>query len=212
MSKPSPLRTLVVDDHEVVRRGLISALDRCGGFLLDEAGSYEEATNRVAAVTYDLAIIDHNLGKSNGLDLALAINLSHPLCRTILLTFEEDWQLIERTRRSGFAAFISKSTPLQQVTETITQVRDDGEGFLLRIPDFKERKHFKSHLTLTPTEIEIMKDLSRGLRTSEIAHARHNSEATIKSHLTSIYRKLGARNRVEALRIASEISYTLKSR
>jgi DNA-binding NarL/FixJ family response regulator len=108
----------------------------------------------------------------------------------------------------GFQAFISKRCELQEITETVKLVLAGRDFFYLRVPQISrdrkpsEKKSFK----LTKTELSILSDLADGSSTREIADRRCNSEATIKTHLTSIYRKLGARNRIEALIIARDFN------
>ncbi|CAB4336014.1 unannotated protein [freshwater metagenome] len=108
----------------------------------------------------------------------------------------------------GFQAFISKRCELQEITETVKLVLAGRDFFYLRVPQISrdrkpsEKKSFK----LTKTELSILSDLADGSSTREIAAQRCNSEATIKTHLTSIYRKLGARNRIEALIIARDFN------
>ncbi|MTA02068.1 MAG: response regulator [Actinobacteria bacterium] len=199
---------LVVDDHEVVRTGLIAALQSSGASRLTQSSSFAEASARLTSESFDVAIIDHHLGDGIGLDLALLATASNPECKLALLTLEEEWQLIEQSQSMGFQAFISKRCELREIIETVKLVLAGGDFFYLRVPQISrnrepsENKSFK----LTRTELSILSDLADGSSTREIAVKRCNSEATIKTHLTSIYRKLGARNRIEALIIARDFN------
>lgn len=135
------------------------------------------------------------------------VSLSNPDCTLALLTLEEDWELIERSRLLGFSAFISKRSELSEIISTVRVLLTDTKHFYLRVPQMPLHSENTQQCStpLTKTELEILSELSDGSSTKEIALRRCNSEATIKSHLTSIYRKLGARNRIEALIAAGEL-------
>jgi DNA-binding NarL/FixJ family response regulator len=191
-----------------VRNGLISALASAGATRLTQASTFAEASVRLSSERFDLAIIDQHLGDGSGLDLALVASLSNPECKLALLTLEEEWQLIEQARLIGFEAFISKRCELKEIIDTVTLVLTGRDFFYLRVPQISRNPQApeKRSFQLTKSELSILADLADGSSTREIADRRCNSEATVKSHLTSIYRKLGVRNRVEALIIARDFN------
>jgi DNA-binding NarL/FixJ family response regulator len=192
----------------VVRSGLHSALKSAGFLHIQQAATYAEASTRLSTEPFHLAIIDQHLGDGEGIDLAIVAGLSNPECKLVLLTLEEQWQLIEQARLLGFGAFLSKRTELVEIISTMTKLLRDAPYFYLRVPQIPQYptiSHERS-IHLTKTEAEVLADLSDGSSTKEIALRRCNSEATIKSHLSSIYRKLGARNRIEALIIARDFN------
>ena len=163
---------------------------------------------RLSTEPFDLAIIDQHLADGDGLDLAIVASLSNPACKLSLLTLEEDWKLIEQARALGFTSFISKRCEIKEIIATIKLLIHGAQHFYLRVPQIPIESAASSDrsIHLTKTEAAILEDLSAGSTTKEIAIKRCNSEATIKSHLTSIYRKLGARNRIEALLIARDFN------
>ena len=162
----------------------------------------------LSSVRFDLAIIDQHLGDGNGLDLAVVASLSNPECALVLLTLEEEWVLIEQARLLGFGSFLSKRTELSEIISTVKKLLTEKEHFYLRVPQIPLRSTIlpRHSIHLTKTESEILAELSDGSSTKQIALRRCNSEATIKSHITAIYRKLGARNRIEALLIARDFN------
>ena len=192
----------------MVRSGLHSALKSAGFLHIQQAATYAEASTRLSTEPFHLAIIDQHLGDGEGIDLAIVAGLSNPECKLILLTLEEQWHLIEQARLLGFGSFLSKRTELSEIIATVTKLLREDAYFYLRVPQVPLHPTIAPERTihLTRTESEDLTDLADGSSTKEIAIRRCNSEATIKSHLSSIYRKLGARNRIEALIIARDFN------
>jgi len=143
---------------------------------------------------FDLIIVERDLDDGDGIVLAPTIRRIHPYAISILMTPHRGWATIEAAQQLGYSEVIEG-----EITESEFQAR--VEALLSRQitpPAKKAASISKIHL-LSLREREILMDLATGATTEEIAQKRHNSIATIKSHLTSIYRKLEVRNRVEAV-------------
>lgn len=190
---------LVIDDHAIVRQGVIAALSQIRSATITEAESYSGAVELSSRRKFDLAIIDFQLGGANGVDCAIALSMIQPEMRFILLTVDESWEVIKSAESAGFSAFISKGTPLIQIIATVERALQVREKFECIVGAITSPKDGERYSFLTPAEIEIMSHLRRGLTTHQIAQSRFCSEATVKSHLSSIYRKLGVRNRTSAI-------------
>ena len=188
-------RIILIDDHDVVRRGLQSALVARGAGEPTQCSSYSGALRIARKERFDLAIVDRNLGDGDGLLLAATIKEIFPSTIVALLTIESKWSLVERAQRAGISAVFSKTTPLFSLMDALDQLLSQPERFLV----ISESVRPAALDLLTQTEREILEQITTGATTEEIARERHNSIATIKSHLTSIYRKLEVRNRVEAI-------------
>lgn len=192
---------LIVDDHPVVRAGLAHALERQGQFDICEAASYQAAVDLfLAGSPFDLALIDYNLGSGNGIDCALALASISPQVTMAMITLEEDLRLIESARKAGISAFINKSEPLDQIASLLIElISNKNQPFRLLLSGMRSQRSFAHGQRLTATEALILVEIADGSTTRQIAQRRFCSEATIKSHLTSIYRKLGVRNRTGAI-------------
>ena len=143
---------------------------------------------------FELFIVERELDDGDGLLLAPTIRRIQPHSYSILLTAPHGWATLEAAQQLGFSKIIgieSSAAEINSVAEELL-AKQDSQG------DQKLKLQRKIHL-LSLREREILMDLATGATTEEIARKRHNSVATIKSHLTSIYRKLGVRNRVEAI-------------
>ena len=143
---------------------------------------------------FELVIVERDLDDGDGIVLAPTIRRIHPYSISILVSKFRGWATIEAAQQLGFSIVVDDEISQNEFNSQV-------EG-LLRArssPQAKqETMHSRIHL-LSLREREILLDLATGATTEEIALKRFNSVATIKSHLTSIYRKLGVRNRVEAI-------------
>ena len=198
MGELSNLSILIVDDHELIRRGLHQALQAENARTISEAASLREATAFIATQQFDLIIIDQNLGDGTGMDLATSIALNQPSALSIMLTLDDDWHIIQQAQRSLFSIYINKSCSLKEIIAAINSSLQNPQKFSIYGSVSRESKT-RYDSSLTPTEIGILHEIKDGATTREIAVRRYNSEATIKTHLTAIYRKLKVRNRVEAI-------------
>lgn len=195
----SDLAILVVDDHGIVRKGVFSALNAIGLMNIAEASSYSQALQRSHEKSFVLAIIDFNLGGANGIDCALGLSMVQPEMLFILLSIEDDWQIVKAAERAGFQSFISKSAPLSDLTNSVQRALSTPGGFHFSLPQVTAAPVSERISFLTNSEIEVLTYLRKGLTTREIAQYRVCSEATVKSHLTAIYRKFGVKNRTGAI-------------
>lgn len=143
--------------------------------------------------SFDCIVIDRELEDGDGIVLAPTIKRIQPDAISLLMAARTQWATVEAARALGFTQVVSRDTPINEVVELIRILATSQT----RIE--KKRPSESKVQLLSLTEREILINLSTGATTQEIASMRHNSVATIKSHLASIYRKLEVRNRVEAV-------------
>lgn len=189
-------RVLIVDDHPIVREGLVAALhgkgdiEVAGGF-----GSAEEAIAAAARLRPDVVILDLELPGLSGLD-AIAKFDAPVLMLTAYGTDDE----IERALAAGAKGYLLKGAPLDDIERAIAAVAR-GESYL----DSRVTAQLLSRggrARLTVREREVLRLL--GQSNKEIAAALGISERTVKFHVTSIFNKLGAESRAQAVAIAAE--------
>lgn len=143
---------------------------------------------------FDCIVIDREIEDGDGLVLAPTIKRIQPDAISILLTSHTQWASIEAARQLGFDQVLDRDSSIDEIIAAIRILatsRDRRQSGSASTPT-------RIHL-LSLTEREILLNVATGATTEEIAFMRHNSVATIKSHLSSIYRKLEVRNRVEAV-------------
>ena len=192
-------RIIVVDDHPVVREGLVAALDGKNGIeVVGSFGSAEEALRAGERAGAPLVIVlDLELPGMSGID-AISKFTSPVLVLTAYATDED----IDRALTAGARGYLLKGAPLDEIERAIAAVAR-GESYLdSRIAmsvigrDRRQR--------LTTREREVLTLVARGKSNKEIAKSLRISERTAKFHVTAIFNKLGAENRAQAVAIAAE--------
>lgn len=143
--------------------------------------------------SFDCIVIDRDLEDGDGIVLAPTIKRIQPDAISLLMTPHTQWATVEAARELGFTQVVNRDISIDEIVGLIRILATSrGRDEKRRLPESKVQ-------LLSLTEREILINLSTGATTQEIALMRHNSIATIKSHLASIYRKLEVRNRVEAV-------------
>ena len=204
MSEFSKQRVLVVDDHQVIRAGLLTSLSAHGWSEIFQANSFKSASKLILHNDFNIIITDQYLGDGEGLHLAELAKDINPEIKIALFTFETNWALIEKARDHGFSLFISKESSLSTIMTALDEVLQSRDGLAVYAPSLPRKNEIL--VPLTKSEIEVLSLLSQGLTAREIAVIRYSAEATIKSHVSAILRKLQSRNRVEAIEKARKMS------
>jgi DNA-binding NarL/FixJ family response regulator len=203
MFELSERKILVVDDHEVIRAALTTSLVNHGWGDITQADSLQGALHLISSQPFTDVLTDHHLPDGEGLELAPAALKRNPEITLALFTFDESWMLVERARALGFSLFISKQSSITTIMESLHKISNATQSFAIHAPSLPRKEAIVS--PLTRSEIEVLSFFSQGLTTSEIAIKRHNSEATIKTHVGAILRKLESRNRIEAIAKARDL-------
>jgi DNA-binding NarL/FixJ family response regulator len=185
------LRIILVDDHALILEGLRRVLIAAGHEIVGEAQSISHAQLIVATTAHDLLVVDVSLPDGSGLELI------HPNKAAIVLTLGDDPKALERAHLKGALAYVLKAEPLDQLLEIIALI-DSGEQEQLAKKLFTLLPTKKDAL-LTHRELEIIEILALGWSTRIIASHLFLSEATVKTHLASINRKLGTTSRTAAV-------------
>ena len=193
------MKVLIVDDHAVVRHGLKSALKSHGYLLVAEAGSINEAQAFMAQTNPDAIIVDINLPDGSGFDLVAWARRVSPKIAIVILTLNDGKDYVRAAKSAGANAFIVKSAPLSDLIAAL--------DFALSSPTSFSSKHITPSGVdsgLSAREIDVLLSISHGLSNTAIATNLYISVSTVKTHVSSILRKLDADNRVQALTIARE--------
>lgn len=193
------MKVLIVDDHVVVRHGLKSAIQSHGYEVVAEAGSINEAQAFMAQTNPDAIIVDINLPDGSGFDLVAWSRRVSPRTAIVVLTLNDGADYVRAAKSAGANAFIIKNAPLSDVIAAL--------DFAISSPTSFSSKKLCSSSTdsgLSAREIDVLHSINRGLSNSAIATDLYISVSTVKTHVSSILRKLDADNRVQALSIARE--------
>ncbi|CAB4558144.1 unannotated protein [freshwater metagenome] len=202
------IKVVLVDDHPLIRKGLSQALNKDEISVVGEASSLSEGVALLNSTTPDICIVDLNLGSASGIELIKVGIVQNPNCAFVVLTMEDDLDTLITAKAAGARAYITKGSPVENLIEVVKTVLTDRKDFI-KLGSFKDgakRKDFG----LTERELEVLQLLSSGATASAMGSILFLSEATIKSHLAAIYRKLEAANRAQAVSIAISEKLILK--
>ena len=196
------MRVVIADDHELMLAGVRRALEADGGFeIVGETRNGADVAGIVDRTLPELVLLDVRMPNVDGLACLDDIRLRHPDIKVVMLSASQDEQLIERALRRGASAYLVKNIDVGDLPSTLRQAL---EGNIYRaVGASGETEPCGARAAgLTDREISILTALSRGLSNDEIAKEFWVARQTVKFHLTNIYRKLGVRNRAEAMRKA----------
>lgn len=199
-------RIVVADDHPLFRAALRSAVEKAApGAAIDECASLAEAKAALAHPV-DLLLLDLKLSDSEGMAGLASVRVEHPAVPVVVVSASEEAPVVRHVQGLGAAGFIPKSAALPQMVAAIGAVLD-GDGWW---PDLPEGEAEDGDLaarvgSLTPSQLRILEGLKAGRLNKQIAFDLGVSEATIKAHLTSVFRKLGVQNRTQAVILAKQL-------
>lgn len=196
------MKIILIDDHALIRAAMISALAGSRFEVVAQASSVSEALAMINTHKPDIALVDINLGSATGIELIKTAIKSGASCKFVVLTMHDDEQMLEEVKSAGAQAFITKGAPVEQVIQLLDAVADGADKFL-KVGEIKARP-IQKDFALSKRESEVLRLLPTGATATAIGGLLFLTEATIKTHLASIYRKLGAANRAQAVSIALE--------
>lgn len=209
----SKQRILLVDDHEVVRLGLKSLLDRHPNFdVIAEAGSAREALEKVKHYSPDVVVMDIRLPGGSGIEACQEITLRYPDVKVIMLTSYAEDEMLFSAIRAGAAGYVLKQIGGEDLVRAIEAV---GRGEALLDPAVTQRifqevrkaakeEEASAFSNLTQQERHVLLLVSEGKTNREIAKALFLGEGTVRNYVSSILSKLGVSNRAEAAAYAVE--------
>jgi NarL family two-component system response regulator YdfI len=201
------IKVLVVDDHQVIREGLRAILEASDDLtLVGEAGNGNEAARLASELSPDVILMDLRMPGVDGIEAIQQIKPLHPKIEIVILTTYDDDELIVRGLRAGARGYLLKDVSREVLFESI---RAAHRGELLLPPAVAEK--MLSHLgepapvqaeILSDRELQVLTLMAQGDANKQIAGRLDIAERTVKAHVTSIFTKLGAASRAEAVAIA----------
>ncbi|WP_242077399.1 response regulator transcription factor [Brevundimonas diminuta] len=197
-------RIVVADDHPLFRAALRSAVDKAApGAEVVECASLAEARAAMVAGPVDLLLLDLKLSDSEGMAGLAAVRAEQPTVPVAVVSASEDAPVVRHALGLGAAGFIPKSSSLPQMVEAIVAILA-GDSWAPDVPEADDDLAGRV-ASLTPSQLRILEGLKAGRLNKQIAFDLGVSEATIKAHLTSVFRKLGVHNRTQAVILAKSL-------
>jgi two-component system, NarL family, response regulator DevR len=205
------IRVLIVDDHEMVREGLMAMLQPEADFeVVGQTGRGVEVADLVETTRPDVVLLDARLPDLSGVEVCRRLSLSHPDVSVVILTTYTDPDLVQECIEAGARGYVVKDVERFSLKESIRAVY---RGLSVLAPQVagqvmegsRAREQAGSRrAALSASQVAILRLISRGHSNREIAAEVHLSENTVKTHVQEIFRKLGVRNRVEAAILAGK--------
>ena len=194
------IRILLADDHPLTRSGLAAWIEKEEGMeLVALAEDGEAAWQALKELRPDLALLDIEMPGGNGIDLAARIAKDGMKTNVLMLTAYSAQQYVMASVRAGAKGFILKSAPLEELRRAVF---DTAQGIFYLDPSVSLVREDEPAEELSPREREVLVLAGQGMPASEVAALLSITERTVAAHLTSIYGKLPARNKTEAILLA----------
>ena len=211
MQPAGPLRVFLVDDHEVVRRGVAEVLEDDPGITVaGEAGSAAEALARVPAVRPDVVVVDMRLPDGDGAELCRELRARVPGLRCLVLTSFSEQDAMEAAIRAGASGFVLKQIRGPALVAAVRTVADGGTSFDDVGPAMSRGRPAgaagSDRLTLlTDQERTVLRLIGEGLTNRQIGQRMGLAEKTVKNYTSHLLAKLGLERRTQAAILATEL-------
>ena len=200
------MRVLIADDHDLLRDTLVMFLEGEGAMETASAGTFGEACTVIENDgPFDLVLLDYNMPGMNGLEGFRAAIALKDGQRVALISGEATRQIAEDALEAGAAGFVPKSLPAKSLVNAVKFMAMGEQyapiDFMTAVEEVPTNALAEK---LTPRELQVLKGLTEGKSNKEIARDLDITEPTIKLHVKTLYRKVGAANRTQAALIARE--------
>lgn len=197
------MKILIADDHSLFREGLRKLLESDNTFeIVSEVGDGQGAINMARKLKPDLILMDINMPGTNGLIATQVIKREFPNIKVIALTVFEGEEVLELVK-AGVSAYMLKDVLGSDLIQTIHRVLAGEVVIHPRVTSYLVQELMRTdkksdNLNLTRREMDVLEMLVKGNSNRDMAEAMFISEKTVKNHLTSIFRKLGVKDRTQA--------------
>ena len=195
------LTVLIIDDHESVRAGVKGALMRAGHICVGEASSIAEARAQIAHTNPQVIVVDLSLPDGNGLEIVIWARSISQRIGIVVLTLNSAKEYLLTVMKSGASSYVEKNAPLAELVSAVEHSSVSPLSFSAQgISGVITKDHEIN--ALTQREKQVLQKLADGLSAGDIGLELFITQATVKTHLASIYRKLESKNRIQAIIMA----------
>ena len=190
-------RILIVDDHVMIRLGLVEAINAEAAFkVVGQASNGEEAVAVYAQCHPDVVIMDFQMPGANGASVTRRLLALHPNVKVLLHSMYEGEEDIWRSVEAGARGYVSKSADVEELLSALRHLVN-GDTYFPPAIAAKLNARRKRH-SLSPRELQVLKEIVTGRSNKEIISSLNISEATVKMHIANMLTKLGVLDRTQA--------------
>jgi two-component system response regulator DevR len=209
---PTPIRIFLLDDHEVVRRGIAELLSTVPDFeIVGEAGTAEQALSRVLASKPDVAVLDARLPDGSGIDVCRDIRSALPSTYCLILTSYDDQDAVLSSVLAGASGYVLKEVRTAGLIDAIRQVALGRSlidpAVIAQVMDrVRQGTPTDTRLAaLTQREREVLDLIADGMTNRQIGESMFLAEKTVKNYVSSLLGKLGMERRTQAAVFGAEV-------
>ena len=208
---PGPVTVYLLDDHEVVRRGIKDLLESEGDIVVvGESASAAEASRRIPALRPDVAILDGRLPDGSGIDVCRDVRSVDPSIAVLILTSFDDDEALFSAIMAGASGYVLKQVRGNDLVETVRRVAGGQSALdpavtrqvldrLRRGPEIDP-----AVAPLTPQETRLLELIGQGMTNRQIAQTMHLAEKTVKNYVSAVLAKLNLERRTQAAVFAAK--------
>ncbi|MGH9300903.1 MAG: response regulator transcription factor [Acidimicrobiales bacterium] len=197
------IRLVVADDHTMMRDGLRRSLTDFGLDVVGEAADGQAAVDLAEELRPDVVLMDISMPVLDGIAATRIIRTNWPEVQVVMLTMHSDEELLRQAIGAGAAGYLVKDASAQEVVDIVTQAASGETTFSPAVATemLRDLGHGQrgGELSVTKREIEVLSLIAHGSSTSDVARKLYISPKTVKNHLASIYQKLDAADRTQAV-------------
>ncbi len=202
---PQPIRLLLADDHKMLREGLRRSMIERGFAVVGEARDGGEAVDLAAALRPDVILMDVSMPDIDGVEATRQIKERFPAMRIVMLTMHADQDILAEAIRAGASGYLVKDCSTDEIASAIETVASGETALSPRLAASmlaevrRQEAEANTARIITKREEEVLQHIADGCSTPEVAEKLFISQKTVKNHLASIYQKLDARDRTQAV-------------